>query len=48
VQREHKGPAGTGGMNSLSDVTSGNKHSNRSKKRADDKIDDKKRPKVDK
>jgi hypothetical protein len=50
VQRGHsKGPTGTGGMNSLSDATSGNKHRNRRKKRANDKIrDDKKRPKVDK
>jgi hypothetical protein len=49
VQREHKGPADTGGMNSLSGATSGNKHRNRRKKRASDKIrDDKKRPKVDK
>jgi hypothetical protein len=49
VQREHKGPAVTGGMNSLSDATSGNKNSNRRKKRASDRIrDEKKKPRINK
>jgi hypothetical protein len=45
VQRENKGPAGTGGMDSLSDATSGDKHNNRRKKRASNRIRDEKRGK---